>query len=187
MAQPTSFLSPPAEPPGGAQALIEISIADQLLRITSGGACHLYPVSTAANGAGEQEGSEKTPRGWHRVRACVGDGMPLNTVFRGRRVTGEIYSPELAAQFPRRDWILTRILWLQGLEVGYNRMGGVDSMRRYIYIHGTPDSEPVGVPRSHGCIRMRNEDVRELSGLIRAETLVWIQEHSFSRIPCLSV
>lgn len=167
-----------------AAVLIEVSIADQALRVSTAGVCHLYPVSTALKGAGEQQGSEKTPRGWHKVRACIGGEEPLNSVFVGRRPTGEIYSPQLAEQHPGRDWILSRILWLQGQEVGYNRLGNVDSMRRYIYIHGTPDSEPMGTPLSHGCIRMRNRDIMELFALVRPGTPVWIQAHSFSRIPC---
>lgn len=121
-----------------------------------------YPVSTALNGPGEQEGSGCTPRGRHFVRAMIGAGLPLNAVFRGRRFTGEIYSPELAQAHPGRDWILSRILWLCGREPGVNRLGSVDTMRRYIYIHGTPDTEPMGVPLSHGCIRMRNNDVQDL-------------------------
>jgi len=121
-----------------------------------------YPVSTALNGPGEQEGSGCTPRGRHFVRAKIGAGLPLNAVFRGRRFTGEIYSPELAQAHPGRDWILSRILWLCGREPGVNRLGSVDTMRRYIYIHGTPDTEPMGVPLSHGCIRMRNNDVQDL-------------------------
>ncbi len=170
--------------PATETSLIEVSIADQVLRVSSAGICHLYPVSTAFNGAGEQENSGCTPRGWHRIRACIGGAQPLNTVFVGRRPTGEQYSPELAAAHPQRDWILSRILWLQGQEVGVNRLGKVDSMRRYIYIHGTPDSEPMGQPLSHGCIRMRNADIAELFDLVVAGTPVWIQEHSFSRIPC---
>jgi len=121
-----------------------------------------YPVSTALNGPGEQEGSGCTPRGRHFVRAMIGAGLPLNAVFRGRHFTGEIYSPELAQAHPGRDWILSRILWLCGREPGVNRLGSVDTMRRYIYIHGTPDTEPMGVPLSHGCIRMRNNDVQDL-------------------------
>ena len=164
--------------------LIEISIADQLLRYSAGGVCYQYPVSTALNGAGEEQGSGKTPRGWHRIRACIGRGQPVNTVFVGRRATGEIYSPQLAQQYPRRDWILSRILWLQGLEIGRNRLGLVDSMRRYIYIHGTPDSEPMGEPLSHGCVRMRNDHVCELAERVAAGTRGWIQEGTFARIPC---
>jgi len=121
-----------------------------------------YSVSTAANGGGEKNGSLCTPRGHHIVRARIGFGQPVNTVFVGRRPTGEIYSPELAARFPGRDWILTRILWLSGREVGFNRLGDVDTMRRYIYIHGSPDSVPMGVPGSIGCVRMHNKDMLDL-------------------------
>jgi L,D-transpeptidase YbiS len=110
------------------------------------------------------------------VRAGIGAGQPVNTVFVGRRPTGEIWTPELAAQFPQRDWILTRILWLSGCEPGFNRLGNCDSMRRYIYIHGTPDSEPMGVPRSHGCIRMRNADVIALFDQVAAGTPVLITD-----------
>ena len=167
--------------------LLEISIADQALRYSTREACFLFPVSTARNGFGEQEGSGKTPRGWHRVAARIGDGLPEGAVFVGRRPTGEIYSEELAQQYPERDWILTRILWLQGLETGRNRLGDVDTMRRYIYIHGTPDSEPMGEPLSHGCIRMRNADLQALFERVPFNTPVWIQEHSFSRIPCRQI
>jgi hypothetical protein len=121
-----------------------------------------FPVSTARNGAGEAMGSGCTPRGLHRVRIKIGAGCPLNTVFVGRRPTGEIHSPELSAQAPERDWILTRIIWLAGCEPGFNRGGCVDTLRRFIYIHATPDSEPMGRPLSHGCIRMRNEDLLAL-------------------------
>jgi L,D-transpeptidase YbiS len=164
--------------------LVEISIADQQLRLSTAAACYLFPVSTALNGVGEQEGSGCTPRGWHRVVARIGADEPLYSVFVGRRPTGEIFSDQLAQRYPRRDWILSRILWLQGLEAGRNRFGQQDSMRRYIYIHGTPDSEPMGVAASHGCIRMRNHDLLFLFDHVPANTRVWIQEHSFSRIPC---
>jgi lipoprotein-anchoring transpeptidase ErfK/SrfK len=119
-------------------------------------------------------GSLQTPRGRHVIRAKIGAGAPANTVFRGRRPTGEIYTSELKAQFPERDWILTRILWLSGTEVGRNRLGNVDTMRRYIYIHGMPDSEPLGVPGSIGCIRMRNGDLVELFDFVPAGTAVEI-------------
>ena len=114
-------------------------------------------VSTAKNGVGAEKNSGCTPLGRHIVRACIGAGQPVNSVFVGRRPTGEIFSQQLAEQYPQRDWILTRILWLSGLELGKNRLGNVDTMQRYIYIHGCPDSEPMGVPLSHGCIRMRND------------------------------
>ena len=121
-------------------------------------------------------GSECTPRGLHVVRARIGAGLPAGSVLVGRRPTGEVWSRELAAREPGRDWILSRILWLSGLEIGRNRLGEVDTMRRYIYIHGTPDTEPMGVPASHGCIRMRNEDVMELFDDVPAGTPVEIRE-----------
>jgi lipoprotein-anchoring transpeptidase ErfK/SrfK len=131
-----------------------------------------YRVSTSKHGAGEVRGSFKTPRGRHIVRAKIGAGAALNTVFRGRRATGEIYSSELALANPGRDWILTRILWLSGTEVGRNRLGQVDTMRRYVYIHGTPDTEPLGVPGSIGCIRMANHDIVELFDRVATGTPV---------------
>ena len=121
-----------------------------------------FSVSTALNGPGCEEGSGKTPVGQHYIRAKIGFNQPINSVFVGRRPTGEIYSEALAQAHPNRDWILSRILWLCGQEIGVNRLGNVDSMSRYIYIHGTPDSEPMGVPKSHGCVRMRNDDVIKL-------------------------
>lgn len=131
-------------------------------------------ISTARNGAGEAAGSECTPRGHHTIRAKIGAGYAPNSVFRGRRPTGEIYTPALDAAQPGRDWVLTRILWLSGLELGRNRLGNVDSMRRYIYIHGTPDSEPLGMPASHGCIRMRNDVLIKLFDRVEVGTHVLI-------------
>ncbi len=133
-------------------------------------------VSTARNGVGEVMDSECTPRGLHLIRARIGAGCPVNTVFRGRRPTGEIYSPALRRRFPRRDWILTRILWLSGLEPGRNRLGGVDTMRRYIYIHGAPEEDPMGEPTSHGCVKMRNADVVRLFDAVGVGTRVDIRE-----------
>ncbi len=121
-----------------------------------------YDVSTAKNGSGEISGSEQTPRGWHQIRAKIGGTYPVNTVFVGRRATGEVFSESLRKSHPNRDWILTRIMWLSGLEINKNRLGNVDTMRRYVYIHGTPDDVILGVPGSKGCIRMRNADIIEL-------------------------
>jgi L,D-transpeptidase YbiS len=135
---------------------------------------HRYPVSTAANGVGEKFGSYCTPRGKHSIRAKIGASQPLNTVFVRRRPTGEIYTPELGALHPGRDWILTRILWLSGSEVGFNRLGACDTMRRYIYIHGTPDSTKLSEPGSKGCVRMRNADLLELFDLVPVNTEVYI-------------
>lgn len=157
--------------------LIRISIARQTLQLFGEeGVVMDVSVSTALNGAGEQSGSGCTPRGWHQIRARIGDGCPANTVFRGRRPTGEIYSAALGEAAPERDWILSRILWLSGLEPGKNRLGQVDSMRRYIYIHGTPDEEPMGVARSHGCVRMRNDDIITLFERVAVGTRVLIEE-----------
>lgn len=158
-------------------ARIDIDLgAQRLALLRPGQAPRNWPVSTARNGAGEQRDSECTPRGRHVVRARIGAGLPVGTVFVGRRPTGELWSPELARRHPGRDWILTRILWLSGLEPGRNRLGAVDTMRRYIYIHGTPDDQPVGAPASHGCIRMRNADIVELFELVPAGTEVVIRE-----------
>jgi len=142
---------------------LDISIAEQKLDlILHGHIVTSYPISTALNGPGEQMGSECTPTGWHKIRAMIGASQPINTVFVGRRLTGEIYDADLARQYPDRDWILTRILWLGGLEPGKNRYGQVDSSWRYIYIHGCPDELMTGRAESHGCIRMKNRDVIEL-------------------------
>jgi lipoprotein-anchoring transpeptidase ErfK/SrfK len=141
---------------------IEISIANQTLRLFNKLGEQHWSVSTALNGTGNQKGSGCTPLGLHKVKLKIGESAPINSVFIGRRLTGEIYSKTLAQQYPERDWILTRIIWLQGMESGFNRGGQVDTLSRFIYIHGTPDSEPMGVPKSHGCIRMRNRDLIEL-------------------------
>jgi lipoprotein-anchoring transpeptidase ErfK/SrfK len=133
-----------------------------------------YPVSTAAKGAGEREGSGQTPRGLHEIRAKIGRGAPPGAVFVGRRATGEICTPGMVRSEPQRDWVLTRILWLRGLEPGRNRFGDVDTMRRYIYIHGTPHEDALGTPGSHGCIRMRSADVIEIFDLVEPGTPVEI-------------
>jgi len=155
---------------------IEISIPDQTLTLRSdeGEALKRYPVSTSRNGAGEQRGSFCTPRGEHIVRAKIGAGHPVDTVFVRRRPTGEMWTAEMAERFPGRDWILTRILWLSGREPGRNRLSEVDTMRRYIYIHGSPDSVAMGKPGSIGCIRMRNQDIVELFELVPPGTGVSI-------------
>jgi len=155
--------------------LIQISVAEQRFKLMEASSVLMdVPIASARNGVGEERGSEKTPRGWHRVRAKIGAGKALNTVFVGRRPTGEIYSPELKLLHPERDWILTRILWLSGLEVGKNRFGNVDTMARYIYIHGCPDEDPMGIPSSHGCIKMRNTEIVELFEKIPNGTRVYI-------------
>lgn len=135
-----------------------------------------FPISSAKNGAGEQNGSGCTPRGAHIIRAKIGAGLPYAAVLKGRRFTGEICTPELYAQHPTRDWILSRILWLSGTQLGRNRLGQVDTFRRYIYLHGTPDAEPMGVAKSHGCIRMRNSDIIQLFDQVNVGCRVLIDE-----------
>ena len=157
---------------------IEILISNQTLTLYGGDGSVVarYLVSTAANGTGCEKDSGCTPLGTHIVRAKVGAEAELNTVFVGRRPTGEICTPELMAKFPNRDWILTRILWLSGKELGKNRLGNVDTMQRYIYIHGTPDATDMSKVGSHGCVRMRNNDMIELFDLVAVGTRVFIAE-----------
>ena len=153
---------------------INIKIDKQILDLfdNKGQVFRSYSISSARNGTGQASGSYCTPLGAHIIRARIGAGFPENTVFVGRRPTGEIYTPALEKQFPGRDWILTRILWLSGCEIGFNRLGKVDTMRRYIYIHGSPDSVHMGKPGSIGCIRMRNADIVELFDLVSPGTPV---------------
>lgn len=163
---------------------IHISLSTQRLTgLCAGKVLCEFPVSTALNGPGEENGTGCTPRGRHRVRARIGAGQPSGAVFIGRRPTGEIWTPELDAQHPQRDWILSRILWLCGEEPGFNRGGNCDTQRRYIYIHGTADNQPMGTPLSHGCIRMRNCDVLELFDLTPAGCQVTMTEQPCTALP----
>lgn len=157
---------------------IDIDLARQQLTLLDDADREIkrYRVSTATKGGGEFEGSHQTPRGRHRIRAKIGDGAAPGTVFKGRRPTGEVYSLELAEAAPRRDWILTRILWLCGEEIGVNRLGAMDTMRRYIYIHGAADTAVMGKPGSIGCIRMTNSDVIDLFDRVEVGTKVYIHE-----------
>ena len=156
---------------------IDIDLSRQSLRLYEGRTLlREYRVSTAQKGAGEKNGSFQTPRGRHKVRAKIGRGAPVGAVFVSRRQTGELYSKALRQRYPDRDWILTRILWLSGLEPGKNRLRDVDTMRRYIYLHGTPDETPLGKPGSHGCVRMANRDIVELFELVEPGIEVDIHE-----------
>ena len=160
-----------------ADLILDISIKEQqLVVLENNNVVKIYPVSTAKNGPGEQKNSGCTPRGRHKIRARIGEGRPLYSVFTGRRPTGEIYSKEMRHQFPDRDWILTRILWLGGLEPGVNRYGNVDTAWRFIYIHGCPDELMKGKPESHGCIRMYNKDILDLFDRVSVNTEVYIHE-----------
>lgn len=158
---------------------VDISVARQMLTLVddAGRVLREYRISTGKAGVGELSGSFQTPRGRHLIRAKIGAGAAENTIFVGRRPTGEVWSPAFERQHPGRDWILTRILWLSGCEPGRNRLGCVDTMRRYIYIHGAPEHADMGTPASHGCIRMRNADIVELFDLVPAYTPVDIREH----------
>lgn len=157
---------------------IEVDLPAQTLAVKerAGKVVMQARVATARNGAGEKQGSECTPRGRHYIRAKIGAGLPINSVLVSRRATGEIYSPQLRTLYPSRDWILTRILWLCGLEHGKNRLGQVDTMRRYVYIHGCPEEDPMGVPSSRGCIKMRNDELVRLFDLVPAGTPVFIRD-----------
>jgi len=155
---------------------IEINLKTQNCRVFTTDGIVDYPCSTALNGPGEQDGSGCTPRGSHRIRAIIGLGEPANAVFVRRRPTGERWTKQLHEGYPNRDWILGRILWLCGNDSGLNRGGKVDSQRRYIYIHGTPPTEPMGIPLSHGCVRMRLQDICELADQVSPGTVVTIVE-----------
>ena len=156
---------------------IDVDVPTQMLTVSDGNGNVLMQarVATARNGVGEVRGSECTPRGRHYIRAKIGGGLPENSVLVSRRATGEIYSPQMRAIYPGRDWILTRILWLCGREPGKNRNGSVDTMRRYVYIHGCPDEDPMGLPSSRGCIKVRNAELIRLFDLEPAGTPVLIK------------
>lgn len=156
------------------ELLVDVG-AQTLYHLKAGTLYKQYMISTAKKGVGEKSGSEQTPRGWHYIRAKIGEGAPINSVFVSRRPTGEIYSETLHASCPDRDWILTRIMWLCGLEVGLNRLGDCDTMKRYIYIHGSPDTKEMGVPSSKGCINMHNRDLIELFSEVPIGTKVFIR------------
>lgn len=159
------------------QRYIYISVAEQRLQLIDKQNILLeVQISTAKNGVGEQSGSECTPRGWHKIQAKIGANCPENTVFVGRRTTGERWSESLQQQYPNRDWILTRIMWLSGLQAGLNRFGKQDTMARYVYIHGCPESHTMGVATSHGCIKMKNTEVAALFDQVEVGIPVFIDE-----------
>ena len=159
---------------------LKVSIKEQCLYLLNAAQEILasWPVSTAKNGTGEQENSGCTPRGWHKIKLKIGEGADKQAVFVGRRPTGEIYTPQLAVLYPNRDWILGRILWLTGLEQGKNRGGQQDTLRRFIYFHATPDTEPMGVPLSHGCIRLHPNTMLEVFAAVEVGTRVFIEDLS---------
>ena len=138
--------------------MITINIANQTLVFQN----KSYAISSAANGVGVQEDSFCTPLGKFKIAEKIGQELELNSVLKGRVFTSEIYTVELAQQHPDRDWILTRILWLDGVE-NHN----ANTKSRYIYLHGSPDETPMGIPGSKGCIRMHNKDIIELFDLVQ--------------------
>jgi len=141
--------------------MINIHISSQTLELIIDKRLYkIYQISSAKNGLGEKENSYCTPRGRHRISKKIGDGLAENSVLVGREFTGEIFNESLFEQYPDRDWILTRILWLEGLEEHNN-----NSKDRYIYIHGTPDSTELGKTGSKGCIRVKNKDMVEIFNL----------------------
>jgi UDP-N-acetylmuramate--alanine ligase len=150
----------------------------RLALICEGRAIAEYSISTAAAGVGGEEGSFKTPPGWHRVHARIGGGEPPGAVFRSRRATGEVWRGEPGEE----DLILTRVLTLEGLEDSVNRGPGCDSLERYIYIHGTNHPEELGRPASHGCVRMANEDVLRLFDQVMKGDPVVIVEGESPRV-----
>jgi L,D-transpeptidase YbiS len=147
-----------------------VSVADQTLSvITDGQTGEVFQVSTSKYGTGEEEGSFRTPRGLHRIGEKIGGGAAPGTVFRGRQPTGEIWTPNSPPT--DEDLILTRILWLEGMEP-HNR----NSRDRYIYLHGTNQEDKIGSPASIGCIRLRNMDILTLYDMVVTGTEVLIQE-----------
>ena len=133
-----------------------------------------YKISSAKAGIGQLKGSNKTPLGHHTIRAKIGENNPIYSVYEGRRPTGDIWTKNLNEQLSKDDWILTRIIWLSGKEIGFNRLGDFDSMQRFIYIHGTNEEELLGSPASHGCIRMSNNDILTLYQYVEVGTDVFI-------------
>lgn len=160
---------------GVCQELVSVTVSSELQQLyvfKDQQVLRIYKISTAKNGLGEQKNSYMTPRGKHIIRAKIGANLPINAIFKERRFYGDVYTVKMNEENPHRDWILTRILWLSGLEPGFNRLGNVDTMQRYIYIHGSPDERPMGQPTSRGCVRMRNEDIIEFFDLVSYGTRV---------------
>jgi hypothetical protein len=140
--------------------VIIISISRQILyQRRKTGVWYAYPVSTASLGIGNMRNSFQTPLGKHRIFSKIGHGMPTLTAFSAREPI-TVYDPE--TDDPERDWILSRILWLEGMQTGINKRGKVDTKSRYIYIHGTHEEDKIGQSASHGCIRMLNRDILEV-------------------------
>jgi hypothetical protein len=151
---------------------LTVNIATQSVSLFADGRLvRQMPASTSRFGIGQAEGSNCTPLGLHRIVEKIGAGEPAGTVFKSRRVIGHTADPKFADAK-----ITTRILWLEGLEPGFNRGGNVDSHARYIYIHGTADQGSIGRPASCGCVHLADGDLIPLFDLLPSGTLVWIAE-----------
>ncbi len=149
-----------------------VSVASQqLIGIKDGQVVFAYPCSTASNGTGNLEGSNKTPLGWHIIDERYGEGLPWGAIFKERRYIKRNWEPQNPTS---EDLILTRIMWLRGLEPGLNAGGKIDSHARYIYIHGTPEEHLLGTPASKGCIRLANRDVMDVFSVTKTGTKVLI-------------
>jgi hypothetical protein len=154
------------------QFILIVNIADQTVSLFEQNKfVKKFPCSTSRFGIGQTEGSNRTPLGLHRIAEKIGAGETAGTVFKSREITGHTSQPKFADAK-----ITTRILWLEGLERGFNLGGSVDSHARYIYIHGTADQKSIGQPASHGCIHLADADLIPLFDLLPGGTLVWIQE-----------
>ncbi len=179
-AAPSAQVAPLQPHPTPGQPWIRVGVKSQRLTLVGadGQDRASYTVSTASRGVGEQNGSLQTPRGWHRVCDKIGDGIAPDTIIYRREVTPWRYTPTLHAEYPDKDWILTRILWLCGLEPGRNAGGEVDSYERAIYIHGAGSHVRWGTPTSRGCVRMKSADVIELFDTVPLGTEVLIDENA---------
>ena len=157
---------------------IKINVTEQQLSLLDedGKVLQHYPVSTSKYGTGCRNGSEQTPLGLHRIKDKLGGAMPINEVFIGRLPHGNLEECEERGVELPDDVIMSRIMWLEGMEPGRNQGGYVDTYQRYIYIHGTNHEESIGTPRSIGCIRMRNQDIVDLFRLVEVGSEVLIEE-----------
>jgi lipoprotein-anchoring transpeptidase ErfK/SrfK len=157
---------------------IRINVTEQKLYLVdeAGATMREYPVSTSKYGVGNENGSEKTPLGLHRIKNKIGGAMPANMVFIGREPRGLLEDCISEGVELPEDVITSRIMWLEGMEPGRNQGGYVDTYNRYIYIHGTSEEDKIGTPASIGCIRMRNQDVIDLYRLVEIGTEVLIEE-----------
>ena len=150
-----------------AERLLHVSIAEQSMRLFEQGTLlNTLKVSTSLCSPSNTKNSLGTPRGLHVIADRIGTGQPPGMVFKGRVATGHHYS-ELSEQENERNLITTRILWLKGLEPGYNLGGNVDSYARYIYIHGTNHEDRIGAPSSGGCVQLTNMEMLQLFDVVR--------------------